>query len=303
MGLSILMRSHHFTMIGDSIPNGGVQRHIEEVSRVLRARGHRVEWCYPAATPSIEPDLVVFHDYSSWDWGNIPLSHTLVVFHGWEGVCPPDPRVIAARQQISYAADHTIAVGEFIRKWYGGKIDHVIWGAVEPPTVEEQMLPGTRGRAVWVGRIAPDTEAVSLIESAAQAGWHVEVVGDGPLLPELQKRVPAESMTIRGFVDEGIVRKAIAGSEIVLASGYLSILTAYSFQRPVFTAIASGNAVKDDYIRLMERPPIIVDGEFPYSPETITEGDHLRLDVVENHKWSATQTWDKIADHYEAAAG
>jgi len=296
--MRIIMRSHHFPLPQDSIPHGGVQEHIFQVTRVLRDRGHTVEWYYPHQHPHTPGDLEVTHDYSAWDWKQHDAPRTLVVFHGWEGKSPPDPAVVAERQQISHAADETIAVGEFIPRWYGGKIDHVIWGGVEIPERIPTPIPG---RAVWVGRLAPDTGAVLLIHHAVSAGWKVDVLGDGPHAESIRTY---PNVKMWGFVPQGLVRDVVGESTIVLAAGYLSILTGYAYQRPVFSIIPPGNEVKRDYLELMPHPPTIIEG-----PQLLEEILHTQSyttpsteeAIQQRFQWATQQTWDAVADLYEDA--
>ena len=314
--MKILMVSAHFQLPHDSIPIGGVQQHISKVSEALRARGHEVMWTYPTDTtvvlnpeanyPSITKvktqdgvdwaDAVVGHDFCSW---LNPGKPNIVVFHGWEGACPPHPQVVAWRQEIARAAGATIAVGAFIPKWYGHEVDEVIWGATDAPVGEE--LTTEANLAMWVGRLEPDTCCLEAIRSALRKGLHVEVYGDGSLRVPLEKMrdsIPGARVFLFGFTRHEDVLSNLARAHVVLPSGLLSLLEARVRGKPC--VVVAPNPLKLDYWGMHPTPPVIEDAE----------GTVLNLQQCSSpelpsgfQRWALGQTWAKVAGIYEALLG
>ena len=291
--MKILMISAHFDLLHDTIPVGGVQTHISKVSAALRQCGHDVMWSYPGVTAvpgttalvDIQSgldwaDAVVMHDFCSWQ---NTAKKNLVVFHGWEGQCPPASAVISRRQAIAQMAGATIAVGQFILKWYQHTADEVIWGAADPPSPGEPTLQ-VPGRAVYVGRLEPDTGCMEAIKSAVAQGFEVHVYGDGSLhvpLEQWRDSTPGARVVLYGFVPNAA--QFFATASLALPSGYLTYLEALIRRRPC--AVVATNPLKVDYWGMHPYPPSPV-------PAWFSAWD-----------WARKQTWSHVADIYENLLG
>ena len=285
--MKILMVSPHFELSEDPTPTGGVQKHISCVSRELRSRGHTVVWTYPydTVTSNGQPvqtsgglewaDWVVMHDFSSLQDVEKP---NLMVFHGWEGQVPLNQAIVEIRRSIAKAAGATIAVGAYVPKWYGHEVDQVVWGAVDLPENEPRIeVPN---RAVWVGRLEPDTGCIEAIQGAVRLGFEVHCYGDGSL------RIPIEKwrdgtlgarVVLYGFVPNAAVN--FSKASLALPSGYLTYLEA--LVRRCRCAVTAGNPLKQDYWGLHPFPP------------------GRDCDWTRAWEWSRKQTWAKVADLYE----
>jgi len=282
------MISPHFPLPEDSTPVGGVQVHVDKVSRELRSRGHKVTWVYPhdTVTSNGQPvqtsvglawaEAVVMHDFSSWQDTAKP---NLMVFHGWEGQFPLNQAIVEIRRSIAKAAGATIAVGDFIRRWYGHEVDAVIWGATDLPGPGEPTLT-IPGRAVWVGRLELDTGCLETIQAAVKQGLEVHVYGDGNLripIEQWRDRTPEARILLYGFVPNAA--QHFSSASLALPSGYLTYLEALIRRRPC--AVVATNPLKQDYW-----------GLHPYPPDP-------RLDWIDAWRWAREQTWAKMADVYE----
>ena len=300
--MRIAMVSAHFELPVDSIPIGGVQRHIARVSAALRERGHEVMWTYPGITaiPNTTSvidarsavewcDALVMHDFCSWmDTQGKP---NLVVFHGWEGQCPPDAGIMRRRQEIAAAAGATIAVGAFIPKWYGHQVDEVIWGAVDPPGKEESTV-AERDLAVWIGRLDPDTSCLDAIRWAVEQGYRVEVYGDGDLrvpLEQMRDSIPGACVLLYGWAPDAA--KQFSRAAVALPSGLLTLLEAESRGKPCYATWA--NPLKQDYWMLHPYPPAAI------SPLAFPAFEGLSPKWQTARHWAGKQTWSSIADIYE----
>ncbi len=290
--MRFLMVSAHFDQYGDTIRVGGVQHHITRVTDELRRRGHEVFWVYynkrydPAAYSA-----VIMHDFCSFKL--IPTPH-VVVFHGWEGQCPPSPSIVRTRQEIAQQAHATIAVGAFISKWYGHEVDRVIWGAVDEPAANEPKRALTED-AVYVGRLEPDTGCIETISAAMREGIHVHVYGDGSLrvpVEELRPKFPDGQVTLYGVVS-GAARK-FSDHYYALPSGYLTLLEAYIRYRPAF--VTATDDLKVDYFGMMPYPPAVLNGKRMRS-DLGDEGVQVPS-LTDRYHWARRQTWSSVVDIY-----
>lgn len=286
--MRILMQSVHFDLPGDTIPIGGVQKHIKKVTDELKKHGHEVEWKYPADIKNYENyDIAIFHDFSAYDFKcQIPK---IIVFHGWEGVYPIPPDIYKQRKAIKDDADYVITVGEFINKYYDVQSDLTIYGGTEE-SANESVKP-IQNKAVYVGRLEADNQPFQALAFAKSHGWDVDVCGDGSLRCELEKQFP--DMNFHGFVEDTI--PYIQSAEYVLIGGYLSMLDAMICQKPVF-GFYGNNTMRHDYLRLL--PDGVKVFIFKDSDYTAFKRNWIQDIVNKNHEWAKEQTWDKIARHY-----
>lgn len=297
--MNILMVSAHFNTVGDTIPIGGVQKHISCITEEFTARGNNVKWCYPSEVPlkikTFPPDIIIAHDFFAFTQ-NCPIPQ-IVVFHGWEGRLPLSPEVVRVRQEIEKKAAASICVGDYIKRWYGQKPDIVIYGGVK-----ERPLKDTpkKNKIACVGRLAPDCSPDIFLQAIAKTKneFSLTMLGDGPLRKELENLARELNIKVefKGFVDN--VPEQILEADIVFTSGYLSILEAYAGKRAVFSVY--NNELKEDYLKLMPCPPYIFN-----SPEELAKKiDEVCLEgceekIEENFKFAVENSWEKLADKYE----
>jgi hypothetical protein len=308
--MRILMVSVHFDISGDSIPIGGVQKHISKITDEFRKRNNIIEWAYPGKAKeyieNFKPDLIIAHDFCSFVKDtNIPQ---IVVFHGWEGSIPLNPEVIKVRQEIEKKASASICVGDYISKWYGQKPDLVIYGGVKEVLVVE---PPRDRKLLLLGRLAKDSSPQIFFQalSLMQEKYSMDVCGDGPLRAELEQYVKDNNLdvTFHGFVNN--VDEFIKKADIVLTSGYLSILEAYINKRPVLSVY--DNPLKEDYLYSM---PIRVNRLDSHTVQiscfddinriashldyTLLNG-YLSEAIENNYQFALQNTWIKLVDKYE----
>ena len=296
--MKIAMVSGHFELPIDSIPIGGVQRHISRVTDELRQRGHSIDWFYPGQRTYLEnanPDIVVAHDFFCFmEELNCPQ---ICIFHGWEGRCPPDAAVVTRRCMVEKMADASIHVGDYIGKWYSQKADRVIYGGVKP--VEFVSPPG-KNNFLYLGRLEPDNspDMFFCALSMLSIPYTLQVCGNGSLREYLEGICKTYNInaTFHGFVEDP--DSYIKSSDIVFTSGYLSILEAFINKRPVISAFS--NELKKDYLQLMPAQtfsyeyPVDIREKFIDILENGTEES-----VEKNYEFACSNTWDKVADVYE----
>lgn len=311
--MRILMVSVHFNLPSDSIPIGGVQKHISKITDEFMRRNHIVEWVYPGEAKKkaeiFKPDIVIYHDFSSFIELNLP---SIIIYHGWEGQVPINPEVIRVRQEIGRKCNGIIHIGAFIEKWYHQKPDLVLWGGVEEVPVIE---PPREKKLLYIGRLARDNSPRLYFQALTQIkeNYHLDVCGDGPLREELEQysRKNNLNVTFYGFINN--IDDYIKRSDIIFASGYLSILEAYINKRPVISAYE--NELKEDYLFLMPTRLLKLDNNtyqftcfndiqkiIPHLDYILTHGYFSEV-LEQSHQFALQNTWPKVVDKYEELIG
>ncbi|HNR64807.1 MAG TPA: glycosyltransferase, partial [Atribacterota bacterium] len=293
----ILIVSHHFDLPVDKIPTGGVQRHIQAITKEFVKRGYEVEWCYlPEAKRELSnfnPDIVIANDFSSFV-NDCPVPQ-IVIFHGYEGNIPPLQQIIKRRKEVESKCNASICVGEYLKKWYNQNPDKTIWGGVEEVSI---VNPPRRNNILYLGRLDPDQSAEKIFNYLGEAHkkegikFHLSVCGSGKLekkIKEIAKKYKLNA-TFYGFVKnpDEYIKKA----DIVICSGYLSILESFINKRPVLTFYE--NELKKDYLSLM---PV---NFLPNNVSLSKVFNSISPEHIEaNYQFALKNTWSKVADDYE----
>ena len=250
---------------------GGVERHVQEISLSLRKKGHKVAiissedikyphikflglfyiwfWLFKNRKLIDTNELIHCHDVFIWYlpfrflYPNKPVFTT---FHGWEGVYPIPFKNILFKRLADKLSRGSIAVGKYIEKYYGIKVDKVIYGSV--PLLRYN---GTKekGGIVFVGRLEKDTGVLDFIKWLKGKGKRrlvnqdfgkrskVDFVGDGTLRKKCEKYG-----TVHGFTDpKPFYQKA----EICIPGGYLSYIEAKAYGCKI--KVFPNNPLKKDY--------------------------------------------------------
>jgi len=321
----IVMVSDHFNLPGDTIPIGGVQKHISAVSDELKRRGHSVKWMYPASAVGRAVELsrsnVFFHDWSAFR--NFPSVTRTIIFHGWEGVCPPNPKTVAARQHIHAQCDYSMCVGHYVEKHYGTKCDHVIYGGANLPEGFERRPVGDEFNVLFLGRVARDTEPALAVYAFSQfvstnarffeqrgcATVRLALAGDGDQRArielqalELTRRFSNVKVECRGFVAD--IWPLVSTADLVIPTGYLSAAEAMAANVPsvVFIDERYTPTIKRDYWAMMPnklKPAVVSTHD---SERFLTEGFDAKFNGGEYPKaivpGKTPDGWPSIADAY-----
>lgn len=133
---------------------GGVEKHVGEVAKVLRKKGHTVTivseadiqyphikflglifiwlWLFKNRKIIEKADIIHCHDVFIWYLPFrflYPKKPVFTTFHGWEGIWPIPFKNILLKRLASRLSWGTVAVGHFIEKYYGVKVDKITYGA------------------------------------------------------------------------------------------------------------------------------------------------------------------------------
>ena len=134
---------------------GGVEKHVERVTSELYKKGHEVKiiseedikfphikfcgllyiwfWLFKNRKLIENADVVHVHDVFIWYLPFrflYPGKKVFTTFHGWEGHYPIPFFNILQKRIASKLSWGTIAVGKYIEKYYGIKVDKIIYGGV-----------------------------------------------------------------------------------------------------------------------------------------------------------------------------
>lgn len=245
-----------------------------------------------------QSDIVHVHDVFIWYLPFrilFPKKVVYTTFHGWEGEYPIPGKNVFLKKIASGLSDKTIAVGEYIEKYYGIKPDLVTYGATELPKTASE-----KGKSVvYLGRLDKDTGLLVFLKLLKKLrGYKVDFCGEGELRKECEKLG-----RVHGFINP---KPFLAKAYFCFAGGYLSILEAMAHKCLVVTAY--DNSLKKDYFKMT-----------PFSKWIICEGDAERLAekislyaekkemttplIDEGYNWIKEQTWDELTGQYLALWG
>ncbi len=172
----------------------------------------------------------------------------ITTFHGWEGVFPIPIKNIVHKKLAYFLSNKTIAVGDYIGKWYRIKPDYVVYGGCEKHKSTQKDMR----QIVYVGRLSPDTGLKLFLKLYRKlTGFKIDFCGDGEMRIECEKYG-----VVHGFCDpDRFYRRA----GICFAGGYLSVLESLSYG--CCPIVFYDNKLKKDYYALSPFKDFIISGE------------------------------------------
>lgn len=314
---------------------GGVEVHVDRVSRELVRRGHEVivqcttpgDDDYPyrvvrvpagkaAYVPRVEADIVWHHDFFTYEDGHRGWSKSgkvFVTFHGWEGRFPLDPSVAAQRLHINDDCDGSIGVGLYLEKWYGTTCDAYIWGGIGAEDIGP-MDKAEPQRFIWVGGLRDDMNLGDYLEllGALKKGhgsvgdWEpkLDVVGGGH--PKVEEALLSQAgelgldIEMHGWMED--YGELYEKANYVLSGGYLSMLKGLANFKTVVSLWS--NDLKRDYVEWF--PGRLISAGVRNGKSLAQYDLALQLreglppEVMEGNLWWAmSQSWSAVADVYE----
>jgi glycosyltransferase involved in cell wall biosynthesis len=258
-------------------------------------------------------DILHFHEVYAllhWSgpllllWGKKPR---FVTFHGYEMAVPVPKRARLYRAVASRITHGNICVGHYLTKWFDIQPDAVIYGAVSLPS---EPVPSTSLKALYLGRLARDTgidiyiEGLGILRRQHGIDLPLVVCGDGP------ERDTAQTLALRQGIQASFLgfqpapERFLADCSVVFTSGYLAILEAMAYKRPVFSVYH--NPVKADYLQLMPGAHrILTVAESPQRLASLLKEYYERsLELDEKVEWAyqfaCDQSWSRLVETYEA---
>jgi hypothetical protein len=182
------------------------------------------------------------------------MRRCFITFHGWEGVFPPDRKIVLLRRAVNLLCFRSIEIGSFINIWYGTSSAATIYGGVSKCSNINDRYD--YHDIFFVGRIAKDTGFLTFLEILRKSGCfkNIGIIG-GDIshaspdminrLNDLQREAGIY-MQFYGWVEAPFERMPIKSR--VFTSGYLGILEALLNGHHVFSSFE--NELKKDYLVL-----------------------------------------------------
>ena len=207
--------------------DGGVEKHIREISKVLIDNGYQInlitqstgkinsyqniditripkrpkgksekihvwKWFWTNRNLIKEADIVHAHDVYWWYWPFrfIFLSKkSFVTFHGYESY-PVKKGVIISRKISEMLSDGNIIVGDFMKKWYKTKPNYVIYGGVN--TLE------TKNRKQELNNQNPMIKNAQSAVFIGRLDEHTGILDYANAVDEIRKKYPNFKFQILG---------------------------------------------------------------------------------------------------------
>jgi glycosyltransferase involved in cell wall biosynthesis len=132
---------------------GGVEKHIEEIRRILTKKGIDVKvisevdikyphikflglffiWIWLFKNRRLIEDAHIIHIHDVFIWYLpfrflYPHKRVFTTFHGWEGIWPIPWKNIYLKRLAARLSTGTIVVGKYIEKYYGIQANKITYG-------------------------------------------------------------------------------------------------------------------------------------------------------------------------------
>jgi len=206
--------------------------------------------------------VIHFHDYSTiyrfltfLRLYNV-LNRTYLTYHGWEGVCPPDPKVIEKRKACGERVEGIISIGEFIPKWYGTPPGKISYGAADQSKF--QMIHNFSNDSpihiAYIGRFEKDNgvlelaAALSSFQTNENYNIKLSFYGQGSLQPQIRAFQESVKFPVSVHPQTSNPAEVFQKYSVIFASGYLTIAESFCAQRIIFAFYT--NPLRKDYLRL-----------------------------------------------------
>jgi len=226
---------------------GGVEKHILEVSKNLKQKGHNIRiiseedikppqikilgllyiwyWLFKNRHLIARCHLVHIHDVFIWYLPFrflYPKKPVFITFHGWEGKYPIPMWNILNKRIAAKLSTGSIAVGKYIEKYYGIKVNKIIYGATT--LIHINRVEKIKNSIVYLGRQGSDTGYLEFLD------W---------------LKIHGQKMKVKFINKSKNPEKFLRTAEFCVPSGYLSYLEAKSMDCKIMTF--ANNPLKVDY--------------------------------------------------------
>lgn len=242
-------------------------------------------------------DVIHVHDVFYWLYPAMPFLFTKKVymtFHGYEGF-PIKWTWILQRKIAEKLSKGSICVGDFMKKWYFARPDHVIYGGVR--LAIKNVRPNDL-TAVFFGRLDDQTGINAYIKAynilkKKYPKFKLTVIGEG----KYRSRIPKEVKVLPFQKD---VSGFILKNRFIFVSRYLSFLEALALKREVISVY--DNPVKEDYLKMSPFKDYVDIAGSGQEAAMVTEnlikgGKNLRK-IEKGYEFSKQQSWENVLKVY-----
>jgi len=244
-------------------------------------------------------DVVHCHDVFIWYLPFriiFPKKKVFTTFHGWETKFPIPFKNILYKKIANTLSTGTMAIGEYVEKYYKIKTNLISYGAVIMPS---KAVKKVRNQLTYVGRLSKDTgllvllAALDLLKNSGSLDLKVNFCGDGEL-----KELCSKYGQVHGFTDP---RPFLLNSRFLFAAGYLSVLEGLANKCIVFTAY--DNELKRNYYELAPFGKWIITSN---DPEVIAKKmvrnsiseKYSHKNIISGYNWVKEKSWKKLVKSY-----
>lgn len=261
------------------------------------------QWIWQHRQLFVDADIVHIHDVFWWYY---PLriyyfnKKVFTTFHGYEGPGLPRWQAVWHRRLVEKLSYRTIAVGEFIKKWYGQNPDLIIYGAADQQGVSDKTT-AKKNSAVFLGRLEEDTGIMMYLEALQriQPKINLDVYGEGSFLNRAKKFVQRRKLDVKFYLWQTRVDQLYNSHEYAFVSRYLAILEAMQSKRLVL--VVYNNQIKKDYLTMHPASKwMVIAGsaqELAEKLQKLSEAQKNNM-IKQAYDWAEQQTWPKLADEY-----
>jgi glycosyltransferase involved in cell wall biosynthesis len=313
---------------------GGVEKHVEKISRLLVENGHQVtivtsqhdgstkleensnkiriyripynltlrklklwKWMWQHRQLVLDADIIHAHDVFWWYLPFrliYPYKQVYTTFHGWEGVFPPTRKAKFWRKLSERLSLGNICVGDYIKIWYQTEPNYITYGGTD----QQDLELGNTNHICVVGRLSHDNNMHDVIEALAAVKEK---------LPQVKVRFlgDGECAWEANRVGEVLGFQKDLGSHLadchwVIASSYLSMIDSMAAGRQVFSIYS--NPLKKDYLTMFPGTKWL-----KIAANTKELSDALMFclmdpdaknKVSEAQVWAKQQSWEKVLGLY-----
>lgn len=245
-------------------------------------------------------DIIHIHDVFYWIFPILFIldrKKIFITFHGYESF----PIRLSEKIQKKIAARYcsgSIAVGEFINKWYKITSNAVIYGGVNR-VINAKLASKKNRRILFYGRLDRQTgiriyeKAYNLLQKKGK-DLSFAVIGEGDY------RLESSNTDVSPFKSD--LRKEVINSRFIFVSRYLSMLEAMAHKRLVIAVY--DDEIKRDYL---VRSPFRKYVDICSTPQKVQKLIDYYLDnprketkrIEEAYKWVLDQNWNSVVSVYE----
>lgn len=314
---------------------GGVEKHVEEISKILSADNSiqiiteqsdstlPIHQNYPESEVFRIPIGSVGEKHKKWViwkwvWKNRRLFYQVDLIHIHDVFFWLLPILLLITKPKLYVTFHgyegdnppglKAILWHKIAEWITwGNICignfHRKWYHTNPTIVSfgAVSLPATSKfksnskKAIYIGRLAKDTGIIEYLKAAKALKLEVDIFGDGPLRTEVAEYISTHHLKARLH---GLVPGASAklpNYQIAFVSRYLTILEALVYRIPVIAQY--NNSIKYDYLS---------DSPFRGFISIVSDSKQIidayrqisKIKLQSGYNWVRNQTWQKMAQNY-----
>ena len=317
---------------------GGVEKHVEEVSRQLIKKGHKVivlTLKHGPKLPEIETNRGVKiirlpYSESKWIiWKNLWQKRSLIksagiihchdvffwylpfrfifpkkpvytTFHGWEGDFPIPQKNIFIRRLSEKLSWGNICVGDYIRKYYGTKPNYITYGAItlESGDRKNRVLSKNFKECLFIGRLEKDIGMEEYLKALKIIKQKHDL--KVTFVGDGPYRPQAEKIgSVTGMVKT--IKPYLKKSAYIFTSSYLTILEAMAAKRPVFALYH--NSLKKDYLQQFPgarymRISNSADELIKQFNNALKNPKKIDQMIIKAYHFAQKQTWDKVTQKY-----